>query len=269
MLTPSLRVREDEDEDEAQTTATEPPNASIAPTGLIDTHPPDADADAGPEGALAHDPVAEAADPVSPPDTGPEARTFGEGDFDDNDPGDGDPEAEDDAPGVPDEADEAAPHAGPEDGYDDPASGDIAAFFSRNADAKPTAWEPDGDEEDAFAEGGEAPALDWRDVDEAEAYEVEAYEAHSPDARPAQDTGPDDRDRGLGGADFQAGTTMAEDNAFAIEDEAVLDEEALRDLVAEIVREELMGTLGERITRNVRKLVRREIHRALNAQDFD
>jgi hypothetical protein len=50
---------------------------------------------------------------------------------------------------------------------------------------------------------------------------------------------------------------------------AVLDEDMLRDLVAEIVRQELQGELGERITRNVRKLVRREIHRALTAQLFD
>ncbi len=48
-----------------------------------------------------------------------------------------------------------------------------------------------------------------------------------------------------------------------------LDEEALRALVSEVVREELTGPLGERITRNVRKLVRREIHRILNSQDFD
>ena len=52
-------------------------------------------------------------------------------------------------------------------------------------------------------------------------------------------------------------------------DEAVLDEEALRDLVVEIVREELMGTLGEQITLNVRKLVRREINRALTSRNFD
>jgi len=51
--------------------------------------------------------------------------------------------------------------------------------------------------------------------------------------------------------------------------EEVLDEEALRDLIAEIVREELAGTLGERITRNVRKLVRREIMRILSARDFE
>ncbi len=48
-----------------------------------------------------------------------------------------------------------------------------------------------------------------------------------------------------------------------------IDEEALRDLVAEIVREELQGALGERITRNVRKLVRREIYRVLSSQDFN
>ncbi|WP_375262134.1 hypothetical protein [Palleronia sp.] len=53
------------------------------------------------------------------------------------------------------------------------------------------------------------------------------------------------------------------------DDEQFLDEDALRDLVAEIVREELAGALGERITRNVRKLVRREVMRALSARDFE
>ena len=48
-----------------------------------------------------------------------------------------------------------------------------------------------------------------------------------------------------------------------------LDEEALRTLVAEIVRQELQGALGERITRNVRKLVRREIQRVMTTQDVD
>lgn len=52
-------------------------------------------------------------------------------------------------------------------------------------------------------------------------------------------------------------------------DEMVLDEETLRELVTDIVRQELQGALGERITRNVRKLVRREIHRALAASELD
>ncbi|GAA0294576.1 hypothetical protein [Rhodovulum strictum] len=49
----------------------------------------------------------------------------------------------------------------------------------------------------------------------------------------------------------------------------VLDEDALRDLVAEIVRQELQGRLGERITQNVRKLVHREINRALAMRDVE
>lgn len=51
--------------------------------------------------------------------------------------------------------------------------------------------------------------------------------------------------------------------------EARIDEEALRDLVAEIVRQELQGELGQRVTRNIRKLVRREVHRALLSRDLD
>ena len=48
-----------------------------------------------------------------------------------------------------------------------------------------------------------------------------------------------------------------------------VDKDMLRDMVVEIVRTELQGALGERITRNVRKLVRREIHRILISQEFD
>ncbi len=48
-----------------------------------------------------------------------------------------------------------------------------------------------------------------------------------------------------------------------------IDEALLRQLVKEVVREELQGNLGERITRNVRKLVRREIHNILTTQEFN
>jgi cell pole-organizing protein PopZ len=50
---------------------------------------------------------------------------------------------------------------------------------------------------------------------------------------------------------------------------AVLDEAALQEIVRQMIRDELQGTLGERITRNVRKLVRAEINRALMARDLD
>lgn len=50
---------------------------------------------------------------------------------------------------------------------------------------------------------------------------------------------------------------------------AGVSEDALRKLVADVVRQELQGELGERVTRNIRKLVRRELHRALTAQDME
>lgn len=49
----------------------------------------------------------------------------------------------------------------------------------------------------------------------------------------------------------------------------LFDEEMLRDLVSEMIRQELQGALGERITRNVRKMVRREIHRMVTSEHFD
>jgi hypothetical protein len=85
--------------------------------------------------------------------------------------------------------------------------------------------------------------LDWED----EAPVAEADVVAPPDTVVAQAQGP------------------AEDGGALAE----LDETALQALVAEIVRQELQGALGERITRNVRKLVRREIHRVLMSQDFD
>jgi hypothetical protein len=66
----------------------------------------------------------------------------------------------------------------------------------------------------------------------------------------------------------EAAFTGAALETLAETGDSYLDEDGLRDLVASIVREELQGPLGERITRNVRKLVRREIHRALAAHDL-
>ncbi|MEM9796544.1 MAG: hypothetical protein AAF919_08645 [Pseudomonadota bacterium] len=51
--------------------------------------------------------------------------------------------------------------------------------------------------------------------------------------------------------------------------ESLLADDAVRDLIAQIVREELAGDLGERITRNVRKLVRRELRSMMAAGEFD
>ena len=57
--------------------------------------------------------------------------------------------------------------------------------------------------------------------------------------------------------------------SFPDEGDSFVDEAALRELIAEVVREELQGDMGVRITRNIRKLVRREIRLALAAQDLE
>ncbi|WP_341862177.1 hypothetical protein [Gymnodinialimonas sp. 57CJ19] len=57
--------------------------------------------------------------------------------------------------------------------------------------------------------------------------------------------------------------------AFPEADEGLLDEDTLREIIVEVVREELQGVLGQRITRNVRKMVRREIRLAMAAEGLE
>jgi len=109
-------------------------------------------------------------------------------------------------------------------------------------------WEPDGEGVDDYA-GTPVRTMEWQDHDGSEK------------TRPAPADAPETVDTTV--------TEGKDDEAPAALDENLLDEDALRELVADIVRQELQGSLGERITRNVRKLVRREIHRALSVQELD
>ncbi len=72
-------------------------------------------------------------------------------------------------------------------------------------------------------------------------------------------------------ADFEDGGPLpaasATSSSLADLSEEPTEDPDLRNLVTEIVRQELAGELGERITRNVRKLVRREIARAMAGTD--
>ncbi len=114
------------------------------------------------------------------------------------------------------------------------------------------------DEDDAFDEIGDGDDGD----DGSAAWEDADYVDLSGDAPMVEvPDGAEDRAR-----DF---AEDGRENAFADDEAATLDEEALRLLVADLVREELQGVLGERITRNVRRLVRREIQRALTMRDLD
>lgn len=58
--------------------------------------------------------------------------------------------------------------------------------------------------------------------------------------------------------------------SFALDaQDMALDEPALRSLIQSIFREEMAGPMGERITRNIRKLVRAEVGRMLAAQELE
>lgn len=135
-------------------------------------------------------------------------------------------------------------------------------------------WEPDGLGADAYS-GTEGDTMQWDDVAEEETVQEApmAQDAAPEQPEPAAEnvteitfTHHEDEVEELEVADDA--DEEPEVQVFAA-DEDVLDEEALREMVADIVRQELQGTLGERITRNVRKLVRREIHRALASHNLD
>ncbi|WFE76144.1 hypothetical protein [Roseinatronobacter sp. S2] len=63
--------------------------------------------------------------------------------------------------------------------------------------------------------------------------------------------------------DAHAGDLTDPQQTAASSDDPVIDEAMLYQIVANIVRQELQGELGERITRNIRKLVRAEVAREL------
>ncbi len=89
------------------------------------------------------------------------------------------------------------------------------------------------------------------------------------DTMPAAATETENReaDKDTDGDDSASDVSEHSDQAIAAL-AALPDEEATRLLIARMIRAELQGDLGEQITRNVRKLVRREIKRALSADDL-
>ena len=114
-------------------------------------------------------------------------------------------------------------------------------------------WEPDGTDSDDYS-GTQPPAMTWQDNVELDGL-----------GKPVAQTVPFPQVVREQHASVEDAETVLE----AALDEQVIDEETLRAMVADIVRSELQGELGERITRNVRNLVRREIHRALVSQSLD
>jgi cell pole-organizing protein PopZ len=129
-------------------------------------------------------------------------------------------------------------------------------------------------------------------VEDAEIVQPEADVAPMADAWPASvaeplaawgETGAEDQPTSVGGwpsdtvpevdaASVEVEDVLAAAVAEAAEDQSgvtAIDESVLHDIVRKLIREELQGDLGERITRNVRKLVRAEINRALAARAYE
>jgi hypothetical protein len=129
---------------------------------------------------------------------------------------------------------------------------------------QPDEWEPDGTEVEDLATDNTARPMevadDVQDADEI----IEPATVDEAEDNADQDDEADD--------EFHAESddALEDDDLDAfIQQNATLDEAVLREMVTDIVRQELQGALGERITRNVRKLVRREIYRVLNSQEFE
>lgn len=152
-----------------------------------------------------------------------------------------------------DGAGEAVADAAEDFAEDEAARADLGKIGARIAEfesavaGQPGEWEPDGAPDDGDNAADPVSPLPWDEL------ERDAAEPDDDDVQ-AGSAGDANEPAGAGGW---------------YSEESLIDEDALRDLVGEIVRQELQGALGERITRNVRKLVRREIHRALMSQGLD
>jgi hypothetical protein len=155
------------------------------------------------------------------------------------------------------------------------AAAALEAALSGRADD----WEPDGSEVTVL--GAEDWAVEWEaetaappEFISSRATPASAPVAAAPDAQGQVDEGPEAPMDWTDTLDPEA-EQVRPSARFTLYEEEVeaeapfLDEDVLRELIRDILREELQGALGERITRNVRKLVRAEIARALAARDFD
>lgn len=167
---------------------------------------------------------------------------------------------------APDTAGAAAPVAGDSMTKLERMIAELEAAVTDQSDE----WEPEGTEvEDLAPDSAARPmrvADDVQDADEIVPDSTEPSEA--PVAEQSDDA--EDDDHYPGETDDALLEEAGDELDDFIQPEGIaLDEAVLREMVTDIVRQELQGALGERITRNVRKLVRREIYRVPNSQEFE
>ncbi|MEQ3626281.1 MAG: hypothetical protein ABNH26_13765 [Celeribacter sp.] len=165
----------------------------------------------------------------------------------------------------------------------DPSSdADTFGAIAANLDVDPGAqWSGAlAAEADALAAAAVADLERATDADLAEAALADGFDDDTDrdeyEHEPKQDD-PKSGDPAVGdakGADDNAqpadhGSAAAQMPALAGSMELTIDDGDLREIVGDILRDELRGVLGEQITRNVRLLVRREIQRILAGREFD
>lgn len=105
---------------------------------------------------------------------------------------------------------------------------------------------------------------DW-EPDEGEAFDEAAWAASAFHLHIVSDTPEDTETETSEDPETRLGQDLQDVDQLA----SSIDPVALRAMVVEILRDELSGEIGERITRNVRKLVRREINRVLISRDLE
>ncbi len=157
----------------------------------------------------------------------------------------------------------AEAEAAPTDDWEEVTLEDRIAELEAAVASSDEEYEPDGSEVEASA-----PAMDLSAFED-DTFELSPEHAVAPEPEAEAVAEPEDTAQETEEEPAEATSEASEGNVFEDDLSEVFDEEMLRDLVSEFVRKELQGELGERITRNVRKLVRREINRALAARDFD
>ncbi len=149
-----------------------------------------------------------------------------------------------------DEADSLeAPHWGfGEEVLHQEPNAEFEVIEARGASESVPAWAQTDAEDDAFDQVAEEPARANVDPLWAAAAEASVIAALAEDAA--------------------RGPTAAQETYAEETDDFRFNEDVLRELVRDILREELAGSMGERITRNIRKLVRAEIARGLASQEL-
>lgn len=195
------------------------------------------------------------------------------------------PGREPDAPPAADDADAGAAaamvwrHAPSEDagdGWAEPPVAEAGAELSVSARRLHLATEAaDAPEEDAADLPGIADPHPAEDVPETSRSRIFVRRAAvvdaEPDITPTPPVSTSVEPPESAGADTDGVSSGSRPDGVAdpAAERPAIDLETLRLLVAEVLRQELRGSLGERITQNVRKLVRREIHRVLDSRDFE